>query len=200
MLVTKIEKGKQHLSNIYIEGELFASVDVDVLALYNLSEGVNIEKEQLEELIEKSNDHRAYNKAIYFLGFRDYSTKDLRDKLKLTFPPENIDKAIEKLEKFKLIDDNKFAEKCARTLLFEKRFSKKKVKLELVQKGIEKEFASSVVDSLCFDLDEQDQIRFLISKKYKNAYTDEKTKRRAIAFLQRYGYSLEDIFSVLKEE
>ena len=66
---------------------------------------------------------------------------------------------------------------------------------ELTKKGIGKQISESIVDNI--DVNEKDQIKDLISRKYKDAYNDEKVKRRAIAFLQRHGYKIHDIFDVI---
>ena len=48
------------------------------------------------------------------------------------------------------------------------------------------------------DVDEREQIREVIDRKYKNI-NDEKIKRRAVSALQRLGYRWDDIRSVLEE-
>lgn len=200
MQISDIRKNKKHLTDIFIDGEFFTSIDTYILSLSGLKIGGNIEKKELDSLIDKSNDYRSYNKAIYLLGFRDYSCKELKDKLKLEYPEESIEKTIEKLKSLKFLDDDRFAQKYVRVLIFEKYFSKKRAKFELIKKGIDKELASNIVEDVDVDVDEREQIKFLISHKYKDAYKDEKIKRRAMAFLQRYGYSFSDIASVLFRE
>ena len=198
MQISDIRKNKKHLTDIFVDGEFFTSIDTYILSLSGLKIGDGIKTEELDSLIDKSNDYRSYNKAIYLLGFRDYSCKELKNKLKLEFPEESIEKTIEKLKSLKFLDDDRFAQKYARVLIFEKYFSKKRAKFELIKKGIDKELASNIIEDV--DVDEREQIKFLISSKYKNAYKDEKIKRRAMAFLQRYGYSFSDVASVLFRE
>lgn len=198
MQISDIRKNKKHLTDIFVDGEFFTSIDTYIFGLTGLKIGDDIKKEELDSLIEKSNDHRSYNKAIYLLGFRDYSCKELKDKLKLEYPEESIEKTIEKLKRLNFLDDDRFAQKYVKALIFEKHFSKKRAEFELIKKGIDKELASNIVEDV--DVDEREQIKFLISHKYKNAYKDEKIKRRAMAFLQRYGYSFSDVASVLFRE
>lgn len=198
MQISDIRKNKKHLTDIFIDGEFFTSIDTYILGLSGLKIGDDIGEKELDCLVEKSNDYRSYNKAIYLLGFRDYSCKELKDKLKLEYPEESIEKTIEKLKSLKFLDDDRFAQKYVRVLIFEKYFSKKRAKFELIKKGIDKELTSNIVEDV--DVDEKEQIEFLISHKYKDAYKDEKIKRRAMAFLQRYGYSFSDIASVLFRE
>lgn len=195
MVITDIKKGKKRLNAVYIDGEFFNNIDSYILDISGFSVGSEVSGAELKLLESKSNNRRAYSKALYLLGFRDYSEKEMQNKLKLDFTDDAIENTIEKLKEQKLLDDEKFASKYADVLIFEKKFSKKMAVYELTKKGIDKQISESIVDDI--DVDEKDQIMDLISRKYKDAYNDEKVKRRAIAFLQRHGYKIHDIFDVI---
>ncbi len=195
MIITDIKKGKKRLNAVYIDGEFFNNIDSYILDISGFSVGSEVSGAELKLLESKSNNRRAYSKALYLLGFRDYSEKEMQNKLKLDFTDDAIENTIEKLKEQKLLDDEKFASKYADVLIFEKKFSKKMAVYELTKKGIDKQISESIVDDI--DVDEKDQIMDLISRKYKDAYNDEKVKRRAIAFLKRHGYKIHDIFDVI---
>ncbi len=195
MMITDIKKGKKRLNAVYIDGEFFNNIDSYILDISGFSVGSEVSGAELKLLESKSNNRRAYSKALYLLGFRDYSEKEMQNKLKLDFTDDAIENTIEKLKEQKLLDDEKFASKYADVLIFEKKFSKKMAVYELTKKGIGKQISESIVDNI--DVNEKDQIKDLISRKYKDAYNDEKVKRRAIAFLQRHGYKIHDIFDVI---
>ncbi len=195
MIITDIKKSKKRLSAVYIDGEFFNDIDSYILNISGFSVGSEVSGAELKLLESKSNNRRAYSRALYFLRFRDYSEKEMQNKLKLDFTDDAIENAIKKLKEQKLLDDEKFASKYADVLIFEKKFSKKMAVYELTKKGIDKQISENIVDNI--DIDEKDQIRDLISRKYKDAYNNEKVKRRAIAFLQRHGYKIHDIFDVI---
>lgn len=195
MVITDIKKGKKRLNAVYIDGEFFNNIDSYILDISGFSVGSEVSGAELKLLESKSNNRRAYSRALYLLGFRDYSEKEMQNKLKLDFTDDAIENTIEKLKEQKLLDDEKFANKYADVLIFEKKFSKKMAVYELTKKGIDKQISESIVDNI--DVDEKDQIKDLISRKYKDAYNDEKVKRRAIAFLQRHGYKIHDIFDII---
>lgn len=195
MIITDIKKSKKRLSAVYIDGEFFNDIDSYILDISGFSVGSEVSGAELKLLESKSNNIRAYSRALYFLRFRDYSEKEMQNKLKLDFTDDAIENAIKKLKEQKLLDDEKFASKYADVLIFEKKFSKKMALYELTKKGIDKQISENIVDNI--DIDEKDQIRDLISRKYNDAYNNEKVKRRAIAFLQRHGYKIHDIFDVI---
>ncbi len=195
MIITDIKKSKKRLSAVYIDGEFFNDIDSYILDISGFSVGSEVSGTELKLLESKSNNRRAYSRALYFLRFRDYSEKEMQNKLKLDFTDDAIENTIKKLKEQKLLDDEKFASKYADVLIFEKKFSKKMAIYELTKKGIDEQISENIVDNI--DIDEKDQIRDLISRKYKDAYNNEKVKRRAIAFLQRHGYKIHDIFDVI---
>ena len=99
------------------------------------------------------------------------------------------------MEELGFVNDEVFAKKYAKELLFNKHFSKRRAEFELSQKGIDKDTIYKVLSGL--KCDSVEQIQILVDKKYKTAYSDEKIKKRAVAFLQRHGYSWDDIKQVL---
>ena len=94
------------------------------------------------------------------------------------------------MEELGLINDEEFAKLYARKLVNGKKMSVKAAEFELYRKGIDKITAEQVLGEL--EYDPQTQIIEFITKKYKNI-NDEKIRRRAVAALQRKGYSWEEI-------
>lgn len=191
MIITKIVKSKKFQSLIYLDGEFYCALDNYFIALYNLKIGQEIDLEDLEKIAFESDFKRAKEKAFYILERRDHSSFELISKLKKDFSEDVAIKVADKMVDLGLINDEKFARKYAEELLFSKHYSKYRAKLELLKKGIDKDFVSNLLGD--FEVDENENIRELLQKKYKNAFTDEKVKRRAIAFLQRQGYKFENI-------
>lgn len=196
MYITDIKKERKMLSSIFVDGEFWAKIDNEVLAQNNVKIGFSLDKSQLEQLKYDSEFKRAKEKSLYVLSFRDHSKKDLFNKLKRDYSPSVAQNAATRMEELGLVNDENFARKYARELLLSKHFSKRRTEVELARKGISREVICDAINGI--DYDPLEQIRFLVEKKYKLAASDEKVKRRAIAFLQRYGYSWDEIRQVLK--
>ena len=64
-------------------------------------------------------------------------------------------------------------------------------------KGIDRETADEVLSS--FDVDEDEQARNIIERKYLSALSTEKGRRRAFSALTRMGYSYSVIKSAMNE-
>ena len=105
------------------------------------------------------------------------------------------------MEELGLIDDEQYARRLAQELFTRKRFGVRRVKQELREKGIADNIVAMVLEEFSPETEETvEKIRELIERKYPAAQEDEKVRWRAVAALQRYGYSLEDIFSVLNTD
>lgn len=196
MLITAIEPRRKAMSALYLDGEFVMNLDARTLIENRFDVGVQITDEQLREIIRLSNERRAKDKALWLISYRDHSKKELVDKIKRTCDEQAAEKAVERMEELGLVNDEDYARRCAHSLIFTKRMSKKSAVFELVRRGIDRELASELVDEI--EVDSCEQIRAVIEKKYKRI-SDEKTKRRAFAALKRLGYSFDDIRKVLEE-
>lgn len=196
MLITAIEPRRKAMSALYIDGEYVMNLDTQTLIDNRFDVGREITDEDLHEIIQLSNERRAKEKALWLISYRDHSSKELTEKIRRTCDEVSAQKAVDRLEELGLVNDEAFARRYARQLLFTKHMSKKAAVYYLIQKGIDKDLAEEVLDEIPVDTNEE--IRVVINKKYKNII-DEKTKKRAVAALQRLGYRWEDIKSVLNE-
>ena len=184
------------MSALYLDGEFVMNLDTRTLIENRFDVGKEIDDEDLHEIINLSNERRAKEKALWLISYRDHSKKELTDKIKRTCDEESAEKAVERMEELGLVNDEAYAQRYARKLLYSKHMSKNAAVCELSRKGIDKELAQEILENT--EVDERDQIRQVIDKKYRNL-SDEKIKRRAVAALQRLGYRWDDIRSVLEE-
>lgn len=184
------------MSALYLDGEFVMNLDTRTLIENRFDVGKEIDDEDLHEIINLSNERRAKEKALWLISYRDHSKKELTDKIKRTCDEESAEKAVERMEELGLVNDEAYAQRYARKLLYSKHMSKNAAVFELSRKGIDKELAQEILENT--EVDERDQIRQVIDKKYRNL-SDEKIKRRAVAALQRLGYRWDDIRSVLEE-
>lgn len=191
MYITGLKREKKRLTAVFVDGELWNRLDSEVLEQRAIKTGMQVDETFLTELKFESDYKRAKDRAMYLISFRDYSEKELSSKLRRDYGVAVAEKAVARMQNLGLINDLNFAQKYARELLFNKHFSKRRTEFELLQKGIDKDTVCDILAGLEYDAVEQ--IRFLVDKKYRLAYFDEKVKKRAIAFLQRYGYNWDDI-------
>lgn len=196
MQIQKVEPAKKHQVSVVIDGEKYL-VDLDVWMLSGLRENVEITSVQLETLMYQSQFTRAKNKAVWLLSRQDYTRKQLYDKLRGDFDPNAIDEALTWLHDNGLQDDMAYAERFAQDCINHKKLAPFAIRFELQKRGISRDDADCVVANLEEAFDPQPQIQQILQQKYRNALTDETERRRAVAALQRKGYSYSDIKTAL---
>ena len=196
MIITAIEPRRKSLSAIYIDGEFALKLDTETVLSERLKAGIEIDDDRLLELIKISDARRAKEKALWLISYRDHSEGELRQKLSKDYGEEAVDKAIERLMELGLINDESFARNYA-VSLSHKHLSQRQIQQKLRLKGIDRDLTAETVEDL--DLDERQEIRALINKKYIRKLADEADLRRTIAALQRRGFSYSDIKAVIKE-
>ena len=194
MKITAIEPRRKQMCALFIDGEYVMNLDAQTLIENRFDVGREIDDDELREIIDKSNERRAKEKALWLISYRSHSKKELFDKLKRSFDEASAQKTVDRMEELGLINDEEFAKLYARKLVNGKKMSVKAAEFELYRKGIDKITAEQVLGEL--EYDPQTQIIEFITKKYKNI-NDEKIKRRAVAALQRKGYSWDEIKSAL---
>ena len=197
MIITDIVPKRKKLSALYIDGEFAMKLDTETIITSPYSVGCEISDEQLKELIQASGEKRAKEKALWLISYRDHSKRELEEKISRTSDKDSAKKAVERMEELGLVNDEKFARRYAEDLINVKHMSARGAKYKLREKGIDRELAQQILEEL--DPDPSEHIQILIETKYRNTLNTEKGKRRAVAALQRMGYSWGDINSVLSQ-
>lgn len=190
MTITAIEPRRRQMCALFIDGEYVMNLDAQTLIENRFDVGREIDDDELKDIIEKSSERRAKDKALWLISYRSHSKKELFDKLRRDFDEDSAQKAVDRMQELGLINDGEFAKAYARKLVYGKKMSLRAAELELRRKGIDNITAEQVLSDLEYDA--QTQIIEFISKKYRNI-EDEKVRRRAVAALQRKGYGWDDI-------
>ena len=196
MVITAIEPRRKRLSAVYIDGEFALKLDTETLITERVKVGAEIDDDELLELIKKSDARRAKEKALWLISYRDHSEGELRQKLSKDYGEEAVDAAVSKLSDLGFINDESFAKRYAENLT-SKHLSSRQINQKLRQKGLDRDLCSDTVEGL--QLDEKEEIRALINKKYLKKLQTQDDLRRTVAALQRRGFSYGDIRSVINE-
>ena len=198
MKITALKEKRKGLTQVFIDGEYAMTLDSMVLLENHVKENLEISDEELYKIVKKSKERRANEKALTLLEYRSHSKKELTDKIARTMGREEAMNAAEKMADIGLVNDSDYAERYAKELFERKKFGKNRVKQELKLKGIDGEIIEEVL-ALYEDFDTKEQIESILNSKYSNYLTDEKVKRRAVAALQRRGFTFSDIRAFMKD-
>lgn len=187
MTIIALKQAKKHQIEVVFEEEsLF--LDKETVLKNGLKVGQIFSAEQIEELKYSSKLTRATSKAMWLLGRREYSKKEMFFRLKQDkFDEDVASEAVETLADAGVIDDERFAYNFAYNLKANRKLGKRAIITELCLKGVSKEIAENTAEEFCDD--EVSSAAEIIRLKYKAFATDEKINRRMFAALQRKGYS-----------
>lgn len=198
MLVSAVEPCKKSMSAVYIDGEYAMTLDTMTLIKNHIKAGVEISDEELHNLIQQSEKQRANEKALNLITYRDHSKKELKEKLSRTYSAETAEEIAEKMQEAGLVNDEEYARKYSDELLRKKHMSMRGIEFKLREKGISPEIIQIIREEL--DLDPVAEIQQVLAKKYPSYAQDEKVRKRAIATLQRLGWSWSDIKNAMNNK
>jgi regulatory protein len=143
----------------------------------------------------KEYDEKALrHKAIELLARREYSYSELENKLSaLSEDNEAIERILDWLIEMELQSDTRFAQMYLRSKAVSG-YGPVRIKLELKQKGINEFLIENSFEELAFEWSEE--VDRLIIKKVKDTSLDDmKFKNKVMGYLQRRGYTLDQIYS-----
>jgi regulatory protein len=106
---------------------------------------------------------------------------------------------IARLRSLNYLDDLSFAQIWARSRLESRGYGPGRVEQELRLKGVGADVIRDALSQCLQGISEQENARKILAKRFGNAnLQDAKTQRRAVAMLQRRGFSSKVIFDLLK--
>ena len=202
MFVTDIEpymRGKGRVAISLNDKFAFVLYKGD-LSRYHLNPGEEVDLKEYEESMTEVLPKRALDRSYKLLMSRDYTVKQLKDKLIGDgYPMQIIDDTVEKLKSEKYLDDERFAE----NYIFwkSKTKSRKRMIMDLKQRGIEFDASSNVYDELLEknDIDNEETIilAFLAKKGFLPESATYEEKQKMTQTLLRKGFSFDSIHNIL---
>ena len=196
MTVTNVVELDKKRCKIYLDGEFSFLLYKGELRDYNIKVGNEISDSNYQEIIDVVLPKRCKLRAMNLLQKKDYTEKQLWDKLSEgLYPVDIIDDAIHYVKAYHYLDDERYARDYITYHMSIR--SRNRIIQDLTGKGISKDIFMPIVEELYVEEDadvELDQIRKLLAKKhYDPEETDFKDKQKIMAFLLRKGFQMSDI-------
>ncbi len=157
----------------------------------------SLSEDQLEELIRESNHRRAQSRAVYLLSKRDFSRRELEQKLcreRGRYIPENKELAQQTaahMEELGFVNDTAYAARLAERYTTERLYPRRRVVQKLLEKGIARQIAEEAVSAL--DTEDEDLALEFLRKKRYTVPSEQHEAERIAAAMARYGFAGEVI-------
>ncbi|OGM70454.1 hypothetical protein A2897_01685 [Candidatus Woesebacteria bacterium RIFCSPLOWO2_01_FULL_44_24b] len=177
--------------NVYLDGEFAFGIDLDNLVKFGIKVEREFSQKEINKIIHEAEFAKTYNKLLNFATLRPRSESELFSWLKRKKVPVTIHrKLFIRLKRLDLVDDTKFAKWWINQRLEFKLKSKKELKYELRQKGIDRNIIDEVLIESAID-EEKIAKKLLSRRRFKD-------NRKAFAFLARKGFDFNTIQNVVK--
>jgi len=181
--------------SVYVDEKYSFSVGVNQVLDLKLHSGLELTEARLAELKRISEFGKAYERALMYVMLRPRSRREVQDYARRKkWNPEDTQAIIEKLVLKRYLDDYSFARSWVESRALNKKISRRKLIMELKQKGVTDDIISDVLENSNFD--ESSSLQQLIEKKRKLArYAGDDQK--LMRYLASQGFSFDDIKAAL---
>lgn len=176
--------------NIFVDGKYSFSLDELQLVGSGIFMGRELTEAELTNLKDESAFGKAYARALEYIMRRPRSVKELREYAwRKQWEPDLAKRVMERLKRKGYLDDAKFAEVWVRHRAMGRPISLRKLRAELMQKGITEGTINQALQGS--DFNEQSALINLIAKKRKLARFQDDQK--LMQYLAGKGFSFDDI-------
>lgn len=203
MKVTAFEELSASRSKVYIDGEFAFVLYKGELRSYRLRAGEEIAQKDYDEIMKEVLPKRAKLRAMNLLAKREYTERQLRDKLKAGYYPQRvIEEALAYVAGFHYTDDLRYA--CDYITGHEDTRSRRRIEQDLLGKGIDRDVLEQAWRRWEEQGGRQDEAAMIQALLKKRGYDVEKAERkerqRTYSFLVRKGFSGDAVRKALKTE
>lgn len=197
MIISIEKQKKENRFNLFVEGEFYSGLNLDQVVKYNLKNGLDLNKEKIDEIVLESESFYAFNKVLKYISKSMKTEHDLMLYLKKkSFSDDVINATIEKLKKYNYINDELYVKSYIET--YKNKFGQNKLKQNLKNKNIDEELIEKYLN---FDENEIIlNIKKEILKQTKNKELDIKLKQKIYRNLTYKGYTFDQIKKAFMED
>lgn len=215
LVITQITSGVRDTNrvNIFINGKFNVSLDIKQVVDLKVKVGKKLSEVELQELHSASEFGKLYQRALEWALMRPRSVRETRDYLKrrqlkrvqtnrkrqhenLKPFPEIQGNAcqlvLERLMERGFVDDEKFAEFYIENRFVKKGISQKRLRLELVKKGI----SQNIINRLLAEGARDDHDELLKMARKKASRYD---RQKLTAYLVRQGFNYQDVVEAVED-
>lgn len=198
MLVTEITEVTRKKVKITFDHQFTLVLYKGELKSFSLKEGAEVGEDTIQRIEEQVLNKRATRYAMNLLVKKDYTSKELTDKLTRAGYTENsAGAALSYVSSYHYVDDLSYARRYLET--YSDRKSVRKMQMELRQKGISDELFAQARDEAQME-DETDTLRYYAQKKARSLdLTQEKDRQKLLRFLVGRGFSFTSAREMLEE-
>ena len=196
--ITEIKLQKKNLNrvNIYVNGEYAFGLSRFTAAW--LKEGQELSDEKISELLSQDTYEVAYQRALKYIEYRERSTDEITKYLRKNDVSEEVaDQIITRLQESGILNDERFARMWIENRNEYRPRSRRALRIELRQHGIDDEIIDQSLNSV-----DEDTAAYQAAKKYVRKLKNkdwEEFRQKLYGYLGRRGFKYETSAAVIKQ-
>ena len=200
MIVTQMIGISRARYKVYVDGQFAFILYKGELREFGIEEEKEISESCSQQIMTQVLPKRAKKRALNLLESRDYTSGQLREKLRQgDYPQACIDEAIDYVESYGYVDDLRYAKDFITYHLEHK--SRTRIGQDLMRKGIGRDIIEAAFEELEQSGTGQDEtamiVKLLEKKKYDVRTASKQDKQRMYGFLYRKGFHTDAISRAL---
>lgn len=183
--------------SVYVDEKYALSLTYNQLLDQKIHAGLEVDQARLDTLKHTSDLGKAYERAMMYALLRPRSIREIQDYCRRKkWAPEDCRIIIDKLIAKRYVDDRAFAKSWVENRAFNKATSRRKLMLELKQKGVSDDIIQETMAEGPYN--ETAALSGLVAKKRKLArYKSDDQK--LVQYLARQGFGFDDIKRALAQ-
>lgn len=196
----KVQEKNSSRCNVYVDGEFFAGISLELVMQFRLKVDMKIDKNLLYEILNENEKKDALNKAVSYISKTLKTKRQIKDYLiKKGYSEEIAWYCVDKLKEYGYIDDCSYSKRYIESL--SKTQGKRLIEYKLMMKGVKKEDISTAYEEV--DIDSKESAKIIAEKYLKNKEKTKETIAKTYRYLIGKGFSYEEAdyaLSQFKEE
>ena len=198
MFVTAVTETTRKKVKIEFDHQFTLVLYKGELKAFSLREGAEVPDDTIERIEDQILKKRATKYAMNLLVKKDYTSKELTDKLtKAGYTENSAGAALAYVSSYHYVDDLSYTRRYLET--YSDRKSIKKMQMELRQKGISDELFTQARDEAQME-DESDTLRYYAQKKARSLdLSQNKDRQKLLRFLVGRGFPFSAVREMVEE-
>ena len=194
-----VQKKRRDRFSVFIDNEYAFALHRDVLLECGIAKGDCLDEQQIKDILQLENLHKAKEQAMRLLAVRPRSRKELGDRLQQKYSKEIAEQVLARLQEIGLLNDAEFAIMYARSRLITHPQGSWLIKRELAQKGVAEDYIDTATNAAFAEKSEKEWAVDLAKKKMRTYRNIEeiKAKQRVRDFLIRRGFQWPLVIDIL---
>ncbi len=200
MMITEITAITKSRFRVVLDGEMTFVLYKGELRRFHMKQGEELTEDAYRSIFHEILPKRAKLRSMNLLKVKDYTRKQLADKLKQEgYPQDIIETAVAYVESYGYIDDERYARSFIEYHMQNK--SRRRIENDLQQKGIGRGLIVKIFDELKEEGQEIDEItmirNLLVKKNFRAQDATYVEKQKMCGFLYRKGFHTDVISRAL---